>query len=723
MTSMQLNFSLGPKKTLILTMADIEQVLQAEMAIAAPLRFSATLLQGVDQIISVSQDCINAVLTARFDHSLNRKKDKRLRQFKHAIADYGQISAVLDAPRLQMIVPEDPESVFFFLNFGSGTFDYWSGFGPKARLKTQDIAGWSVAFKTTFGLKKLVTIPPEIADQVTLLKPGSYSASQLILGFSAAAAAEIVWDKSICPGLVENQDLKFASQNMFTTYMNVYMQWLATGPYSVLGYTIKVEDPAANANLRAPSFPPTAVTCRTQAYLPQTDALKGTVTPIAGLDSFIFEEMTETRPFPDVPYEPSKAGNWIVGGVAVNLTMSKRIFFERFICLKFETLNMQCIAIANDAYWWVYKKGWKGYKIRDNDWKLDKDSKPGSASWSITSVGASYYRKFENLTSNNTFFGGQWRDNLTTEVDNKLTYTAGSDTVNLTVKITMVRDKSSGGHGEGFDSLEGGNTTISWSGSINLGNIKDGELAVDVQFSNPDLKHKYDATSLAWDWGGDEKRRYETEAQNALSSGINGLADLRSDISKAVNQQSSFVFPGAGDYYMKNARFNGSGDLLLEMSFIQKAIAIDEDFYLQVSAPVISDLNKKWLKVENNADNSTVILVSDKNNATLFQLDDGNLVVDQQGLATGSRSITRPAPDEDLAEIFFVTSETFEKGIKESEKLEFSTTGSKFDYSFGEKVWWATFTLDNESSTRVQFFKGDPDYPGSKKVFVVNAVY
>lgn len=174
---------------------------------------------------------------------------------------------------------------------------------------------------------------------------------------------------------------------------------------------------------------------------------------------------------------------------------------------------------------------------------------------------------------------------------------------------------------------------------------------------------------------------------------------------------------------MKNARFNASGDLLIELSFMQNAIAIDDDFHLQVAAPGKSDLDGKWLKVETNANNSPVILVSNQTDGTLFQLDDGDLVVDQQSRPTGSRAITRPLARQELADILFVTSETFKSSNERSEKLECTTTGSNFDYSFGDKLWWKSFTLDQESGTRVQLFKGDSEHPGSFKVFEVKAVY
>ncbi|KAK3935739.1 hypothetical protein QBC46DRAFT_346284 [Diplogelasinospora grovesii] len=249
-------------------------------------------------------------------------------------------------------------------------------------------------------------------------------------------------------------------------------------------------------------------------------------------------------------------------------------------------------------------------------------------------------------------------------------------------------------------------------------------LAVGVHYAQADLQHKYSSTHTAWDEG--SRKKYESEALTALQSGIHGLDNLQQDMSNAVNQQSSFVFPGAGDFFMKRAAFNAAGDLLLELSFEQKAIIIDDDFHLQVAAPHAPDIHGKWLKLED----SSVVLVVDQKDATLFQLDNGSLVVDQSGLPAGPRSVTKTAPDsDDVQDLIFVAAkpdseeessddETTEK------KLECSTTGSKFDYSFNisSGLWYDTFALDT-TGKHIQLFKGDTDAPGPYRVFNLSAVY
>ncbi|CAN9209250.1 hypothetical protein J4E82_008804 [Alternaria postmessia] len=721
-------------------MTDAQTIFDVEAATAAPKRYSDTNIQTVHQVIAISEDSLNSVLATRFDISLKRKKDKRLRDFHHAIPDNGEMIATLGVPRIQMSVPEAPESVYFYLNLKNGFFEYWTGTGPRAEKKKQDVTGWSIAFKTSFSLAKLAAVPEEIAEKITILHPGSYSASQILLSFSAAATAELIWSASKCPGMTENSSLKVKSQNMFEEYMKTYIGHLATGPYSVLGYAINVDDKSALEKLAAPSFPATKVKCSTQDYVPQTDQFKKFFPQRGGLDALIFEEMTGISDFPDLPYYPSKAGNWIVGGVNASLTMSKKIFWEDYLLEKLKYLNMQCITVANDSWYWV--RQWKDLKMTGNDWILDKDSKPTSAPWVSGDSGATFNWTTKNLNSENSLFGGQWRDNWDTTIANAMQWDEAKSTVNISVSIAQNRDHWNGGHGGGTDSLSGGKTKIAWKMTVDLSTIKDGELDVAVTTTTPELSYIYDSTSLAWDWlfGGSGKASFENAAKNTMTQGID-TTNIASDLKTSLAGQSKFVFPGAGDFFMKDAKFNKRGDLLINLSFIAKEIAIDEHFYLQVSSTDES-LKSKWIKVNNDQDDSPLRLVGTQQEATLFQVDNGNLVVDKDGSPTGSVAITRalvPANDRTV-DLLFVTQATNDsKKAGESdddfaarriaEKVEVSRTGDSFSYSVEKgkwrdnKFWMATYALDYETKSKVQLYVGDPKDNGPYTVFELYAVF
>ncbi|KAF5026752.1 hypothetical protein F66182_1171 [Fusarium sp. NRRL 66182] len=661
---------------------------------------------------------INGLLTARFDSQLKRRKDKRLREFSHALPEYGSITATLSAPHVQLAVPSFPESVYFFLNFASGSFQYWTGFGPSAKQKTQDVTGWSVGFKTSIGLSQLATVPKSIADQISLYKPDGYSASQLLMGLSAAAVAELAWHVSKCPGLEDNLDLKFASQNIFKQYMNIYLNWLSTSSYSVLGYAIHVTD-SSSANLPIPSFSPVATKCQIQTYSPLTGEFSNSFPTGGGLDMIIFEGMSAPGVFPSTPYDPTLAGNWVVGGIDASLAISKAIFWDQYLLNKLSELNLKALAMANDSYYWVYETN--SSKLSGNAWYITDGSMPTSAPWVSNSTGATFDWSGSRHEGENSFFGGQWSKDTTTTISNGLTWAAGASTATITVDIKQNHKHWTGGHGGGTDTITGGDTHIAWSLTITLSTIKLGELSVAIDYSTPTLEYKYSSTQDFWDWGGAQKASYENAATTALKSGVD-ISSIKQDLTDALNNQAKFVFPGAGDFFMKNPTYNQQGDLLVNLSYIQKEIAIDDVFHLQV-APGAGSLGGKWLKVDGSVDGSPLVMVDTQAEATAFQVDNGNLVIDQDHLPTGLRAETAPTAETDKVQsLAFVTAGTFDR-LDYKQQLQCSVTGSNFAYSLDQAAnWISNFALDTETEKHVCLFKGDTDDAAPFSVFQVQAI-
>jgi hypothetical protein len=270
-----------------------------------------------------------------------------------------------------------------------------------------------------FGEEQLATVPEAIQKKITLLNKGQYSVSQIILGLSAAGLASFDKESSLFPGVSKDKDIEIFVLNAFKQYLEPYIDWLKTGPFSVLGYAIKVDGAASrDSKLLPPSFPPTAVRVRTQAYIPHTLAFRDTF-PVSksmglptrgGLDALIFQEMTEGRAWPSQNYDDTKAGNWITGSVDCSLTLSKHVFWDRYLMKEFAELNEQMLDLANDMIYWVSPN-----EKRDPNqpWKASKN-KPGN-SWSGTATGASY-------SFSGNYDNGFWMVNshIYTSVDNTM---------------------------------------------------------------------------------------------------------------------------------------------------------------------------------------------------------------------------------------------------------------------------------------------------------------
>ena len=245
--------------------------------------------------------------------------------------------------------------MLFRVNFAFGRYTYWTGHGPNSKQQEQKVDGWSLAFTVSFTEHDLTDpkIKEEVQKRISILKPGQYSLTQILISFSAAPLATVDWTSSRLEGLTPDTEKSKGSIFYFKAYMEKYMELRKTGPYSVLGYAIKVPD--VIHDIPAPSFPPTGVRCRTQTYsphtLPQSSPQFDPLRRCTALDVFMFLEMTEGRSFPDKPYKPKTAANWTVATMPASLTLSKRIFWTRYLIPKLQAFNETSLVVANDVYY------------------------------------------------------------------------------------------------------------------------------------------------------------------------------------------------------------------------------------------------------------------------------------------------------------------------------------------------------------------------------------
>lgn len=607
--------------------ADAQGVFEREYAQANPLRLSSTNLQNYHEIIAISEGSLNSVLKLRYSTNLKKNKDRRLREFKHAIPQFGSIDGTLSAPHIQMVVDKAPQSVRFYVNFESGSFEYWLGQGPYAELKSQDIAGWSIAFNIDFSLQKLASVPTAIRDQVTLLHPEHYSVSEIVLGLSAASLASVDWTHSTRPGLSQDQDTEIIQLDGFKRYFEMYIDWLSRGPYSVLGYAIEVHKATSEGTELMPaSFPPTSVQCITQAYVPCTDDFRDVfptydITTVSkqsrgGLDALVFLEMTNFAGWPGTFYDSATAGNWITGTVSSSLALSKLVFWDGFLMKKFSALNMQILALANDMFSWVM---WSK-RVYPNPWKVDQAAKPDSAPWESTPDGAKY--SWSGLYNDKD---GSDYDKTVTKIDNVMRWMPGTEFVKVDVQITQARSYNQSSKSEfdmGYSFTQ--NTSLTWSLVLRLNTIKAGELETVVSYDQPKLtSNRSDSQAF---WHGDLVKKYEQDVIDRIKAELNTSA-IHSEVSGVLNDKGRFVFPGAGDFNMSDPAFNPRGDLLVKLDLVPGQLPIDDDFHLQVAAPN-QDFHGQYVKVEKDGDDAAWVLVADKQQATLFQTSNDELRVD-----------------------------------------------------------------------------------------------
>ena len=699
-----------------------QKIFEAEDYQATPQRQWSPGLQNYDEIIAISEGSLNSVLQLRFNKTLKKNKDRRLREFNHAISQFGDIKATLSAPHIRMIVDAAPQTVRFYVNFEKGNFQYWVGQGPWAEKRSQDIQGWSIAFKIDFSIEKLDSVPAAIRDKIKLLKLGSYSVSQIVLGLSAARLAWIDWDSSVYPGVSNELDVQIIILDAFKKYFDIYVGWLSKGPYSVLGYALHVND-KPDGMLLPPNFPPTAVKCITQMYMPLTTAFRvefpstssSTKPSRAGLDSLVFLEMTDNREWPGTPYNSTQSGNWITGSVSSSLALSKRVFWDCYLLDRFSALNMQILTVANDMFHWVM------YSKREavNPWKIAQGNKPGEASWQSTTDGAVY-----SWTGEYKDKDGLDYDITTTKIDNAMKWIRGSDVVKVDVKVKQSRKYNQSAKGE-FDMGHSftQETLLTWSLTLRLNTIKAGALEAVITYDTPNLESKRSDSQSFWDWGG-LIEKYQQDTINTIKSRLD-VAGIQSQLSSVLSGKGTFVFPGAGDFAMRDPVFTLNGDLLVTLQLVAGQLIIDDDFHLRVAAPGQAS-DGQWVKVAKDGNAADFLLVASQSQASLFQTDDGKLTVDVQGLPTGQRAsvgpANAPAPGQmyTLQDVFF---DTPDMAKTRPQTIDFYTTGSGIFYSVDGKYWWNRFVLEDQ---KLRLFLGNPPADGVQlpvKPFLLQAVY
>ena len=718
-----------------------QKVFDDEKADAKPKRVSNSL-QGYDQIIAVSEDAINAILNTRYSSLLKLAKDKRLRSFKHSIPKHGTIDATLGAPRIQFHVPDNADMVRFFLKFATGSLTYWDGEGRDAEEVVQPFRDWTIGFDVSLDMQKLTTVPQEIRDKLSLAHDQSYSASQIILSLSSAAAAKMNWLISSTPGLTPAADTQEVFKTHFEDYMKLYLSWMSKGTFSVLGYAIHAETSDQNVGTaKAPKY----VNYRIQEYAPTTTQFQDyhrTSQDNAGLDALIFLQKIEGTTAPNVSdYSPSKAGNWIVGGLPVSLAVSKDVFWNAFILDKLQVVNTQSLTLANNIYHWVYVK--TATTSTNNTWIISSKDKPTEASWVNGDTSATYsWSEFK--PDNHTWMSGMSKDEITTKINNEIKWTPGGNAISLSIDIFIHKYVWSQ---EGEVDRQTANFTISlkWSLSITLSTIVDGGLATHIESTTPVLDIEKQANSI-WD-PPNERSDFKSQGEETIKSGFHS-DDFKSSLETLLNTQSKFIFLAGAEFFMSNPVFDNNGDILVELSYKTKDIAIEDIFLLRADNSADTTVHGHWLKVQNDSDDTPAILVADKTQATKFQVDDGDLVVDKASKPEGPRSLVKlTTATKDTCDFVFVTETTFDARLPEPKpkkaaagadrnkpefgKLECNTTGSLFVYGWDLSAvgddsgteYKPSFTLERERKERVQLYLGSRQHAGDYAPFTFEVVY
>jgi hypothetical protein len=505
-------------------------------------RIHDTKMQGFHQIVALSQNLINNALWTRWT---DEEMEDEFAKFEARIPQASNIgmTAKMDPPTVELFKNAEyedyPPVLYFNLNFVSGKFEYFIGFGPEAVKHSADVGKWKFAFKVDLSLQKLSTKPQEIQDKI--LVPGEYSVNQLLLDFGEPGLIQFDRSKSTIPGPVDADKEFFLGR--FLQYYIAHLQ--ATGK-TVLGYAVTVPDPKI-ANRLAPSFPPTLVKHQTMCFQSETR------TGPSGSDMFMFLEMTGEEPkFPGGPLKIS--GNWVTPGIHGTMAICKWNFWDRYLFDHLKPFNSIVLDMVNRLKICAEKEE----QLRDDEkfeWSCTNKPRPSNDSlgWIGVANGADF-----------SWSGRHYSEEfMESTVTTELRWTAGSNQIKLKVNVHLERQTTSGGASSGITNVT--HIYVNRELTLSLNSVLKGGLAVVVEEAPPKVWAEGHKSWLFLELSsGQVPERMMKHVETRL---VKEDHDLVKGLEDALNGQKHFIFPAGGTFAMKDPVFNAEGDLLIGLNY------------------------------------------------------------------------------------------------------------------------------------------------------------
>ncbi|KAF2668115.1 hypothetical protein BT63DRAFT_415616 [Microthyrium microscopicum] len=676
---------------------------------------------GVNQIIAISQQTLNEILGARFNSQAKAGRDARLREFIHSDEE-GEINAQLGAPYIQLVPSPSSSSekaddkrvatVLFYVNFINGTFQWFKT--PGTGKQTQALKNWSIAFRVPLGTTELSAVPEALASKLVNMK-NNFSASQIFLNISAAAVINMELESSSMPGLPSDPEQIKTVRKEFERYMHRYLSFLKAGTFSVLGYTIRLEDKHAPKATVIPKSSRILV----QTYKSQTEVFTKTYQDRRGTDMLLFLQQTAETGNELQSYDPTKAPNWVLPdpNYMCALSLQRHLFLESYLFEKLSDLNIACITFANDMFHQSYHPD---SPVRNHhDWNIDPKGKPTTAPFKFSNSPEGPFAEYKPQGMDLGRDGLHWMNVMgTTKFDINWKLHLSLSTVThgkLGVTLEQINPHKIHAYRDFFKREEPG-PSILISIEAGPGQVKPHNELPDGPARDLVMAH--------------EKRLWEQFTKGFQEEQIRKMKETD------LNSQSPYVFPGGGDFFMKNPVFNALGDLIMDLNYEAPAIPIEYDFRLSVDTNTYKQITKPWVKMESNNDGTQLVLVPSKEQASRFILDNGDLVVVEEKKDEKNEakfvfvklSLLLPGTSDTKKKLIFMATAAWQdittKRKKElGRKLDFATTGSLFEFKeHDHNDWHPTFVLSDETEPKIQLYTGKRE-DAMDKFFLLNPIY
>ena len=236
-------------------------VVEPKLALSATDRLPD--LAGFDMVAAVSQDTLNFQLKKLWQSGTIR------RELRLDVPDLGiALDAILDAPKVKLGIADERRTVLFTLHLARGTLRYWEGFGPNAKERSLEFAGWRYAFRVRMDMQAIErsaieagkAVPADVREKLSAFRDDMFSIRRLFMDFQSADLADFDPRESAMP-LPDGSPAGAGVIGRLKDALAVHFKTLAgsDNPY-VLGYSVERRRDAADPPAL---FAPTSATFST----------------------------------------------------------------------------------------------------------------------------------------------------------------------------------------------------------------------------------------------------------------------------------------------------------------------------------------------------------------------------------------------------------------------------------------------------------------------------
>ncbi|KAK3400814.1 hypothetical protein B0T20DRAFT_348026 [Sordaria brevicollis] len=519
-------------------------------------------LQGIHQIIAISQDEINSHLSSRFHPEVQDE----LLSINHEVRDSGiQFSAKIGPPTVEVCTDNttDTTSSWFYLDVERGYFKRVSTTGPGEQVL---LKGLRIQFRVNYGEGMMHDLldpnDPHAQQRQESLQPGRYSLSRVLLALASARCSDII-QLQLAPSPGAANRVGSIPLSLEEYLKQTWMTQLKELPHALtLGYTIQQEEPNPTT---APTVPPTAVRVQNYRYQHCRDIpeeANETPAPAGSRNALLFLEMTGGESFPRAGF--TEQGNILTGDMPAALALSRTHFLREYIAGGvFSDVHVFFLELLNDLMKIVGGQ-------RNKEWVLTDQPKEEvlpNATWTINDSEAKLsWRGGESFRG---LYLSMWK---TSSLDVHFTTSPRTNKIILTSKMK----------------LESGSTTSSSHGP--LINAKSGEAQLTLEFT---MLVAEDGALIV---RGPEEKTDSVSATDTLDSNLISLltqlfgSDSHGDAVKSelqdalrekhignaiaahIKQKKRVVLPGSGTFSFRDPVFSDKGDLHVTLGLLVRPI-------------------------------------------------------------------------------------------------------------------------------------------------------